>query len=92
MQKLNPALREKKRYILLRGKNLKENIEKSILDYIGILGMAKASPKIISSENDSAILSINREMLNHVKASFAISPEKIEVMRVSGTIKGLGKR
>jgi len=92
MQKLNPALREKKRYILVRGKNLKENIEKSILDYIGILGMAKASPKLIKSEKqDSVIVSINREMLNPVKAAFLISPEKIEVLRVSGTIKGLGK-
>jgi RNase P/RNase MRP subunit POP5 len=54
--------------------------------------MAKASPKLNKSEKqDSVIISINREMLNQVKASFLISPEKIEVLRVSGTIKGLGK-
>jgi RNase P/RNase MRP subunit POP5 len=91
MQKLNPALREKKRYVLIKGKNLKENFEKAIFDYVGILGMAKASPKVIKSENDSLVISVNREMLNHVKASFAIFPEKIEVLKVSGTLKGLGK-
>ncbi len=85
MKPLKPSMREKKRYLLVKGKNLKENVERAILDFIGVLGMSKANPKWIKSN----ILSINRGSLNHVRASFAVFPEKINVEKVSGTLKGL---
>ena len=85
MKPLKPSMREKKRYLKLSGKNLKKNVDKSILDFIGELGMSKASPKWIKPN----ILSINRGSLNHVRASFAVFPEKINVEKVSGTLKGL---
>ena len=84
-------MREKKRYLYIRGKNLKKNIENSILDFIGIFGMSKIGLSFIKSNKESAVICINRESLNEVRASFAVWPEKIEVLKVSGTIKGLKK-
>ena len=91
MKPLKPSMKEKKRYLLIKGKNLKTNIEKSILDFIGILGMSKAGLSWIKSSKDSAIICINREMVDKVRASLSICPERITVERVSGTIKGLKK-
>jgi RNase P/RNase MRP subunit POP5 len=89
MKSLKPSMRENKRYLLVKGKNLKENIERAILDFIGILGMSKAGMSFIKSDKDSAIIAINREAVDSVRASLAVFPEKIEVLGVSGTIKGL---
>jgi len=91
MKALRPTMRENKRYLLIRGKNLKENIEKAILEFVGILGYSKASPAFIKTEKDYAILSINREAINEVRSSFAIFSDQIKVERVSGTLKGLKK-
>lgn len=82
-------MRENKRYLLVKGSNLRENIEKAILDFIGSLGMSKAGLEFVETKGDSAIIGINRESINHVRASFAAFPEKMEVIRVSGTLKGL---
>ena len=90
MKSLKPSMREKKRYLLVKGNgNLKENIHNSIKEFIGSSGMAKVSLGFIKNENGSAIVSINREMLNQVRAAICIWPEKMEVLRVSGTLKGL---
>ena len=91
MKALKPSMKEKKRYLLVKGKNLKANIEKSILDFIGTLGMSKTGLSWIKSSNNSAIICINREMVDKVRASLSICPERITVERVSGTIKGLKK-
>lgn len=82
-------MRENKRYLLVAGKNLRENIEKAIFDFIGILGMSKAGFGFVKTEKDSAIIYVNREAVNEVRASFAVFPEKIEVKKVSGTLRGL---
>ncbi|MBI2043176.1 hypothetical protein HYT25_02195 [Candidatus Pacearchaeota archaeon] len=89
MKTLKPTMRENKRYLLVIGKNLRENIEKAILDFLGILGMSKSGLSFIKTENESAIICINREVINEVRASLAVFPEKIEVKKVSGTLKGL---
>jgi len=80
---------------LIKGKNLKENIEKSILEFIGILGMSKTGLSFIkyNKKAETVIICINREMVNEVRASLVIFKEKIEVKKVSGTLKGLaGKK
>ena len=77
-------MRENRRYILLEGSS-KEEIEKAILDYVGSLGYAKASPIFLGK----GILAVNRETLNEIRAGFALAGIKIK--RVSGTIKGLRK-
>jgi RNase P/RNase MRP subunit POP5 len=88
MKPLKPTMREKKRYLKLRGKDLKKNVNFSIKDFIGVLGVSEASPNWISSD----VLCVNRKSLDKVRASFAVWPEKIEVLRVSGTLKSLGKK
>lgn len=93
MKSLIPTHKENKRYLLIKGKNLKENIEKSIIEFSGILGLSKTGLSFISSDSkkDSAIICINRESINIVRASITIYPEKMEVIKVSGTLKGLKK-
>lgn len=89
MKPLKPTMREKKRYLFVKGKI--EDVEKSILEFIGVLGMSKARPVWIKKEKNSGVLSINRESIEHVRASFSIWPEEINIVKVSGTIKGLKK-
>jgi RNase P/RNase MRP subunit POP5 len=89
MKPLRPSLREKKRYLLVKGNP--NDIEKAVLDFIGILGMSKAALAFVKKERDSSIISINRGSLNEVRASLCVWPEKLEVQRVSGTLKGLRK-
>ncbi len=91
MKSLKPSARENKRYLLVKGKNLKSNIEKAILDFIGVLGMSKVGLGWIKANTNSTVISINREMVDSVRASFCVWPEKISVEKVSGTLKGLGK-
>lgn len=89
MKALIPSHRENKRYLLLKGKNLKKEVPLAIKEFIGTLGMSEAVPHFIESEGDTAILSINRKSLEKVRASFALSKKRIEVLRVSGTLKKL---
>ena len=90
MKALKPSSREKKRYILVKGKTT--DIEKCILEGIGILGMSKTALKFIEKKGERAIISVNRGAIDSVRACFAIWPEKIEVERVSGTLRALGKK
>ena len=85
MNKINSSLRTKKRYLFIQGK--KEDVEKAILDYLGILGWGKASPVFVESKN--LILAINREEIENVKAALELAD--LKVLRVSGTLKGLKK-
>ena len=87
MKPLIPSHREKKRYLLLEGKNLKKNVPAAIKEFVGILGLSEATPIFVKKN----IVSVNRKSLDKVKASFAIYSEKINVKKVSGTIKGLEK-
>lgn len=89
MKSLKPSMREKKRYLLIKGSDLKKGIEKAIYDFIGVLGMSKCGLNFIKTGKNSAIISINRESLNHVRASLAASLKNFNVIRISGTLKGL---
>lgn len=84
-------MREKKRYLLVKGKNLRTNIEKAILEFVGILGMSKTGLNFIKSGKDSAVICVNREAVDSVRASLVVYKEKMIVEKVSGTLKGLGK-
>lgn len=92
IKSLKPSMKENKRYLLVKGKNLKENIERAILEFVGILGMSKTGLSFIKSEGDSAVICVNRESVDSVRASLVVFREKMSVERVSGTLKGLGKR
>ena len=89
MKPLIPSHKENKRYLLLKGKNLKKQVEDCILNFIGVLGMSKTGLSWIKIEKDSAIICINREALNNVRASFVCCSNDIKVERVSGTLRGL---
>ena len=91
MKPLKPSMRENKRYLFIHGKNLKENVEKAVLEFVGVLGMSKTGLGWIKSSKDSAIISINREAVNQVRASLAVWPDKMTVEKISGTLKGLKK-
>jgi len=91
MKSLKPSARENKRYLLVKGKNPKGSIEKAILEFIGTLGMSKTGLSWIKTSKDSAIICVNREMVDSVRASFSVFSEKMTVEKVSGTLKGLGK-
>ena len=92
MKALRPSLRENKRYLFIRGTDVRRTAEQAILDFVGVLGYAKASPGWIKGEKDSAILSINRESLEVVRAALVLGEKPLVIERVSGTLKGLGKR
>ena len=92
MKSLKPSMRENKRYLLVEGEDLRKNIEKAILDFIGILGLSKVGLEFIKSEKNSAVISVNRESIDSVRASLCIFPKEIEVKMVSGTLKGLKEK
>jgi RNase P/RNase MRP subunit POP5 len=89
MKALRPSMKENKRYLLVEGKELRKNIEKSIMSFIGMQGMSKTGLEFIKEEKNSAIICINREMINYVRAAICIWPKKMEVKKVSGTLKSL---
>ena len=89
MKPLRPSMREKKRYLLVKGKI--KDIEKAIFEGVGVLGISKTGLNWIKSDKKSVIISVNRGALDSVRACFAIWPEKLWVEKVSGTLKGLRK-
>ena len=91
MKKLKPSHREKKRYLLIEGDLSRKVIDEIILDYVGTLGYAKASPRIIIKGKNRAILAINRKELDKVRAAFLLSG-KIKVKIVSGSLKKVNSK
>jgi len=90
MKPLKPSHREKKRYLLVKGRDAdKKNIEETILEFIGVLGFAEASPQIMKSSGEEVILAVNRGAVDKIRASFLMSEKDLEIVRVSGTIKKL---
>ena len=92
MKSLKPSMRENKRYLLVEGEDLRKNIEKAILDFIGVLGLSKIGLEFIKSDKNSAIISVNRESVDSVRASLCVFSKKMEVKMVSGTLKGLNEK
>ena len=91
--KTKPNTRERSRYLLIKGK--KEEIEGAILEFLGILGWAKANPRFVfikGLEKGKIVLTVDRKELDNIRAAFEMSKDKIEVLKVSGTLKGLGVR
>lgn len=89
MKPLKPSMREKKRYLLVKGKV--GDIERAVFEGVGVLGMSKTGLNYIKSDKKSVVISVNRGAVDSVKACFAIWPEKLWVEKASGTLKGLGK-
>jgi len=92
MKALKPSMREKKRYLLVKGKDLKNSVEKAILEFIGTAGLSKAGLDWVKVGKESAIISVNRKSVDSVRASLCIYPKKIRVEKVSGTLKKLNRK
>ena len=88
MKSLKPTMREKKRYLFVRG--YVTDIERAIYDGIGTIGMSKLGFSKVKTGKDFAVISVNRETVDSVRACFAIWPKEIVISKVSGTLKGLG--
>jgi RNase P/RNase MRP subunit POP5 len=92
MKPLKPSHKDKKRYLLIKGKDAnKKIIEETILDFIGILGFAKASPYPIKNKEKNIIIAINRNMLDMIRTAFFISNKDIKIIKVSGSVSKLKK-
>lgn len=91
--KLRPSARDKRRYFLVRATGGK--VEDAILDYVGVLGFAKAAylkvdvsrEKKWNLERGYMIGSCLVKSLDDVRAALALVGIRVE--RVSGTLKGL---
>lgn len=86
--KLLPSARDNRRYFLMNSTD-KEKIEKAILDYIGVLGLARSAFIFADNHERKIIGSCLRESLEDVRASLAW--KRIKIQRVSGTIAGLSR-
>jgi len=87
MKALKPSHREKKRYLLIKGKDAnKKTIEDVILEFIGVLGYAEASPQFITTSKSRVVLAINRSALDKVRSTFVISEKDLQIVKVSGSV------
>ena len=88
MKPLKPSHRENKRYLLINGNDAsKETIENVILEFIGVLGYAEASPQFIKSDGNEIVLAINRGSLDNIRASFLTSGKDLNIVKVSGSVR-----
>ena len=88
MKPLKPSAKERKRYLLVKGKI--EGIDRSLREFLGVLGMSKVGLIWVKKSKASAVIGINREMLDPVRAGLCVSKDKFIIEKVSGTLKGLG--
>ncbi len=88
-KKLKPSMRQKKRYLVLDtdDSNL---VDAKLLETLGVMGYAKASPKRISIEKSKVVLLTNPKSLADVKSALALSG--IKCIGVSGTLNKLRKK
>ena len=90
MKPLKPSHREDKRYLLIKGEDANfKIIDEVILEFLGVLGYADVCPKIIYTSDKSLILSINRKMIDKVRACFLMSRKDLRIEKVSGSVKGV---
>lgn len=83
--------RIKRRYFLVDSIN-RADVEKSLSNELGTLGLAKAKLVFVDIKGNhsrSIVFSIDRTALSAVHAAIEISPLPIRVLAVSGTLKGL---
>jgi len=87
MKSIKPSHREKKRYLLVKGSDAnKKVVEEVILEFVGVLGYAEASPQVVKSGKEEIVLAINRGSLDKIRASFVMSGKQLEIVKVSGSV------
>lgn len=87
MKSLKPSHRNKIRYLLIKGKEAnKNNIEKAILEFIGVLGYAETGINFVKLNKDNLIISVNRKSLDKIRTSFLLSGKDINIIKISGSV------
>jgi RNase P/RNase MRP subunit POP5 len=90
MKPLKPSHKERKRYLLVKGKDVsKDNIEKIILEFIGVLGYAEAGIIFVKINKASVIIAINREAVDKIRTSFLMSKKDLNIVKISGSVKNV---
>lgn len=93
MKKLKPSIRENRRYLVISGEGNLENLFKqAILNFLGELGYANASPILIKRQNGSIIVSVKREHVNQIRSAVCLSKNNLMVKNISGTLKALSRK
>lgn len=88
MAKVPSSARLNRRYLLVRAS--KSNVEAALMEYLGVLGWSRAAPVFLKETQKGLIFAVNREELQHVEAACVLYKNPIQVLKVSGTLKGLG--
>jgi RNase P/RNase MRP subunit POP5 len=88
--KLKPSMKSHRRYLLVKTSD-KSNIEKVILDYLGILGLAKMNLFFVKEAGNEFLISIERGEVDSFRAAVECSKADIRIIKVSGTMKGIDK-
>ena len=86
-----PSERIHRRYLLIGGTSWKD-IEKAILEGVGVLGWARSMPLMVKDKDidkGMVVMAVRRESVNEIRASFELSGFKGKIRKVSGTLKGL---
>jgi ribonuclease P/MRP protein subunit POP5 len=99
--KLLPSLKQKKRYIIFQieseekfsQSDVKSEVEKALLLFLGQLGIAKSSPMFIKYKDNKFMLKINHKWVDECKSAMILikkiknKPIIIKSIVTSGTIK-----
>ena len=88
--KLDASNRINRRFFLIEGKW--SDIEKVLLDYLGILGWAKAAPLLVSEDKNSSVIAVSRKSVDDIRAAFELAENELKIKMVSGTLKGLHEK
>jgi len=90
MKSIKPSHREKKRYLLVKGKDVSKNaIEKTILEFIGILGYAESGITFVKVLKNSVIVAVNRDAVEKIRSSFLICKKDLNIVKVSGSVSNV---
>ena len=90
MKPLKPSHKERKRYLLVKGKDVsKDNIEKIILEFIGVLGYAEVGISFVKINKANVIIAVNREAIDKIRTSFLMSKKDLKIEKVSGSVKNV---
>ncbi|MAG61208.1 hypothetical protein CMI43_00065 [Candidatus Pacearchaeota archaeon] len=90
MKPLKPSHRERKRYLLVKGRDVgKNNIEKVILEFIGVLGYAESGISFVKINKASVIIAVNRDVVDKIRTSFLMSKKDLNIVKISGSVKNV---
>jgi RNase P/RNase MRP subunit POP5 len=79
---LKPTMREKKYYLVVNsGFN---DVEKAVLKYLGVFGLAKSGLIFVASNNGKCVFAADRKMVNCIKS--AVSFSGLKCLYVSGVV------